>query len=95
MASACLSWNGATKPFFVNDNGLKVNAKSYQKHFQKDLLPAIDKVTKRNDWIFIQDGAPTHRSKLVQTFLEEKLQNRFVKASEWPPSSPDCNLLVY
>jgi len=31
----------------------------------------------------------------VQTFLEEKLKNPFVKASEWPPSSPDCNLLDY
>jgi len=76
------------KTFFVNDN-----TKFYQqKHLQKDLLPAIDKETKRNDWIFHQNSALSHRSKLVQTFLEEKLKNRFVTASKWPPN---CNLLDY
>ncbi|XP_066916153.1 uncharacterized protein [Clytia hemisphaerica] len=28
MVSACVSWEGATKPRFVNDNGLKVNGQS-------------------------------------------------------------------
>ena len=27
MVSACVTWKGATKPFVVNENGLKVNAK--------------------------------------------------------------------
>ena len=59
------------------------------------MLSEVDKVTKTNNWIFIQDGAPSHRSNLVQSFLTEKLKNRFVKATEWPPSSPDCNPLDY
>ena len=27
MVSACVTWKGATKPFVVNENGLRVNAK--------------------------------------------------------------------
>ena len=50
---------------------------------------------KRKDWIFIQDSAPSHRANLVQDFLSEKLSKRFVKYSEWPPTSPDCNPLDY
>ena len=44
-------------------------------------------------WTFIQDTAPSHRSNLVQDFLKEKLKSRFIKSTEWLPSSPDCNAL--
>ena len=52
----------------------------------KDLFPAIEKIVKRNDWIFSQDGAPSHRSHLVQDFLKTELKRRFIRAEEWPPS---------
>ena len=93
MVSACVSWYGATKPFFVNEKGLKVNGVRYHKHLQKDLIPAIEKVVKRDDWMFVQDGAPSHRSKLVQNFMKTELKRRFVTSAEWPPASPDCNPL--
>ena len=32
MVSAGISWYGATKPFFVNENGIKVNKENYCKH---------------------------------------------------------------
>ena len=35
MVSACLTWNGATKPFFVNGCGVKMNAKTYKQPLQK------------------------------------------------------------
>ena len=50
---------------------------------------------KRKDWIFIQDSAPCHRANLVQDFLSEKLNKKFAKYSEWPPTFPDCNPLGY
>ena len=93
--TACLTWNGATKPFFVNSNGVKVNAKSYKSHLQKQLLPSISKLFSHSKWIFFQDGAPSHGSNLVQNYMEETLGKRFVKKTEWPPSSPDCNPLDY
>ena len=32
MVSAAISWYGTTKPFFVNENGIKVNKENYCKH---------------------------------------------------------------
>ena len=32
MASAAISWYSATKPFFMNENGIKVNKENYCKH---------------------------------------------------------------
>ena len=32
-----------------------------------------------DDWIFVQDSTPSHRSNLVQDFLEKSLKRRFVK----------------
>lgn len=43
MVSACVSWNGATKPFSVKDKKLKVNSKSYKKNSsRKELLFSKD-----------------------------------------------------
>ena len=95
MVSAALMWQGATKPFFVNNKGVKVNAVNYHKHLKKELFPAIEKLINQDDWIFIQDGASLHTSNLVQNFLKEELKRRYVNAQEWPPTSPDSNPLDY
>ena len=79
----------------MNENGIKVNKLNYCKHFKKQLFPTIKKLIKRDDWIFVQDSAPSHRSNLVQDFLEKTSKLLFVKCVEWPPSSPDVNPLDY
>ena len=58
MVSAAISWYGAMKPFFVNENGIKVNKENYCKYLKKQLFPAIKKLVKRDNWIFVQDSAP-------------------------------------
>ena len=83
MVSAAISWYGATKPFLENDNGITVNKENYCKHLKKQLFPAIKKL--------VQDSTPSHRSNLVQDFLEKALKCRFAKCVGWPPSSPDVN----
>ena len=95
MVSAGLCYQGATKPFFVNNEGLKVNAQNYHKHLKNDLFPAIETLINRKDWIFVQDGASSHTSNLVQGFLKDTLKKRFISKTEWPPSSPDVNPLDY
>lgn len=95
MVSAALTWNGATRPFFVNNKGLKVNAVRYRHHLKKELFPAIEKVITRDDWVFVQDGATSHTANITQEFLKNTLKRRFVKSDEWPPNSPDCNPLDY
>ena len=81
IVSACLTWNGVTKPFFVNGCGVKMNAKTYKQHLQKELLPAVQRLYKHN-WIFVQDNTPSHRSNHVQDFLQEALNSRFIKTHE-------------
>ena len=95
MVSACLTWHGATKPFFANDCGMKVNAVSYRRHLKKELLPAVERIFNNQNLIFIQDNASSLLSNLVQDFLQQTLHSRFSKPQEWPPSSPDCNPLDY
>ena len=95
MVSAALTWYGVTRPTFVNRKGLKVNAVNYKNHLKRELFPAIKKVYPRNDWIYIQDGATSHTSNLVQNFLQETIPRRFIKKDQWPPKSPDSNPLDY
>lgn len=46
------------------------------------------------EWTFQQDGAPCHREKSVQSWLEINVPS-FIRAAEWPPYSPDLNPLDY
>ena len=93
MVLACLTWKGETKPLFVNGSGVKENAQTYKRHLQKELLSAVQRLYIRKNWIFEQDNVPSHRSNLVQDFLQEAINSFFIKTYEWLPSSPDCNPL--
>lgn len=95
MVSAVITWKGVSPPFFVGQAGLKVDSHRYLAHLQNDLMPAIEKMYPNKDFTFVQDSAPSHRAKIVQSYLKEKLNSRFVKNTDWPPSSPDCNSLDY
>ena len=44
---------------------------------------------------FVQDSAPSQHANQVQNFLKQKLKSRFVKNTDRPPKSPDCNPLDY
>ena len=59
------------------------------------MFPAVKKLVKRDDWILAQGSASSHRSNLVQGYLEKTLKHRFVKCVEWPLSSTDVNPLDY
>ena len=74
---------------------MKVNSQSYKKHLNGELIPKIERLMQHDRWVFLQDSAPSHRATIVQDLLKEKLNKRFVKNTEWPPASPDCNPLDY
>ena len=94
MVSAFLTWYGATKPFFINDKGLKVDSKTYKKKLEKELIPDIKRIMKRRDWMFIQDSASSHRSNLVQDFLAEKLTNALSNTKNGPRLPWTVTLLI-
>ena len=95
MVSTVITWKGASQPFFIGGNGIKVNGASYLKHLRDDLIPAVEAMYPNKDFTFVQDSAPSHRANQVQNFLKQKLKSRFVKNTDWPPKSPDCNPLDY
>ena len=64
----------------------KLTKKTIADICMRKLFPNTERVVKRDDWIFSQDGAPSHRSHLVQDFLKTELKRRFIRAEEWPPS---------
>ena len=69
MLFAEISCYGATKPFFVNENGIKVNKQNYCKRL-------------KNSFFLQLKSASSHRSNLVQHFLQKALKDCFVKNAE-------------
>lgn len=96
MVSCLLSWNGVSKPFFVNPANTKVDAKYFTSHLKKDLIPALSQLYPNGDGIYVQDGASAHTSNLAQEFLKKTFgRDGFVNKNQWPPKSPDLNPLDY
>ena len=91
MISPAISWYGPRNRFLWMKMVVKVNKENYCKHLKKQLFPAIKKLVKQDDWIFVQDSPPSHWS----NFLEKTLKRCFVKCLEWPQSLPDVNSLYY
>ena len=67
-----------------------MNAKSYLKHLRGEWIPTL-----KHYFTFVQDSAPSHHANKVRNFLKQKLKSRFIKNTDWPPSSPDCDSLDY
>ena len=47
-----------------------------------------------DEFIFQQDGAPAHTARLAQDWLNVNCPG-FIEKDQWPPNSPDLNLLDY
>lgn len=46
------------------------------------------------EFVFQQDNDPKHSSKLCQSYLQKKEASGKLKIMQWPPKSPDLNLLT-
>ena len=95
MVSTVIAWKDVSQPFFIGGNGIKVNGSSYLEHFRDDLILAVEAIYPNKDFTFMQDSARLHGVNQVQNFLKQKLKSRFVKNTDCPPKSPDCNPLDY
>jgi hypothetical protein len=54
----------------------------------------MDGVAAGRHYVFQQDGAPAHNSKMSQGWCAANL-SKFWPKEIWPPSSPECNPLDY
>ena len=91
MVPTVITWKGVSQPFFIGENGTKVNGASYLKNLCDDLIPTVEAMYPNKDF----GSAPSHRANQLQNFLKQKLKFRFVKNTDWPPKSPVCNPLDY
>lgn len=92
MVSASVCYNGKGRLHFVPQK-TKVNADYYQQQLLPELLHDSHNLL-QEDFIFQQDGAPSHTAASVQQFLQQHCPD-FITKSQWPPNSPDINPLDF
>ena len=86
-------------PFFFDDH---VNRQNYLDFLTNHLPNLLADVDQADHMWFQHDGAPGHRSLIVQQFLNERFPNRWIGIGraeyehvEWPPRSPDLTSLDF
>ena len=67
----------------------RLNSTYYVDILNNNLLPSIDALEQSILFIFQQDNAPCHRTKIVSEWLESKNIERLT----WPPNSPDLKTI--
>jgi len=82
------------KSFFNDPQKTNVNQKTYIDFLKTSLLSECRHLYLDNDFVFMQDSVPSHRTKATQNFLRDNTPN-FISSQEWTPHSPDMNLLDY
>ena len=75
MVSAGVSWNGKTEIFFIDPKKTKVNQKTYIDFVKTSLLPECRRLYPDNDFVFMQDSAPSHLAKATRNFLRDNTPN--------------------
>ena len=83
-----ITWNGATKVVVLPPKT------SFNEHFySQKVIPIIKSDGLRligNDFMFQQDGARPHMSKMSENAFEKE-DISLLKNNEWPPNSPDLS----
>ena len=92
MVSAGVCYGGKGRQHFVGEKA-KINADYYTNNLLPQLIENCNNLA-QNNFIFQQDGAPAHTSRLAQDWLQLHCPD-FIKKDEWPPNSPDLNPLDF
>jgi len=92
VVSAGVSWNGKTIFFHRSSND--VHQKTYIDFLKTSLLPECRRLYPDNDFVFMQDSAPSHRAEATPNFLRDNTPD-FISSQESTPHSPDLNPLDY
>ena len=92
MISAGVSKFGKTSVFFVEPN-VKVNSDYYCNNLLAQMLPEMEDMS-NGDYIFQQDGARAHTSKMSLEYLRARVPELW-EPEDWSANSPDLNPLDY
>jgi len=88
MVWGCISWYGVHDLVLLEGS---VNAEGYIGVLEANLLPIRQQYFGRSSFIFQQDGARIHTANATMEFLND--QN--IEVLEWPPHSPDMNIIEH
>ena len=94
MVSAGVSMRRKTWIHFIDTSKTKVNSECYIKLLDDNLLPDCRTLYPDNDFIFQQDGALSHTSRITQEHLDANTPE-FIGKDDWPPQSSDLNPMDY
>ncbi len=99
IPAAVMCWAGVTTdaqktPLVFIEESMKVGSKVYLHLLSEEVLPWIKAEYTGASVLFQQDGAPAHKANIVQSFCSDMFSH-FWKKKEWPPSSPDLNVMDY
>ena len=94
MVWAGISAVGRTPLIFV-PSGVKINAATYKELILEPVVKDLSQIMFKNEsFLFQQDGAPAHTANITQSWLRTEIPD-FISKVEWPPSSPDLNLMDF
>jgi len=88
MVWGCISKYGFHDLICFKDT---VDAARYVEVLEEYLLPVVQQYFLRQPCIFQQDGASIHTARLTQEFF----QAQDLQVLEWPPHSPDLNIIEH
>ena len=74
MVSAGVSWEGKNKHYFIDTYRPKVTSEYYIHLLDGNLFPGYRRFYPRNNYVYHQNGASSHKSRVTQTSLEEATQ---------------------
>lgn len=86
MVWGCVTYFGMGTLAFINGN---MNSEKYINTLDNYLWPAVTKHYGVNRWIFQEDNAPTHKSRLCEAWKQENN----IPILLWLAQSPDLNLV--
>lgn len=89
MVWAAVASDGSKSPLVFIPEGVKVNSAVYIEMLKTNVLPWVSEHF-GNDYVFTQDGAPSHTSNVTQQWCKDHFSG-FWDKNCWPPSSPDIN----
>ena len=80
----CITFNGVGTLCRVDGN---INSQKYINILEDNLWPVVVRHFPGNDYLFMDDNAPVHRSQATKDYINA---NR-VPTLDWPAQSPDLN----
>lgn len=86
MIWGCICYDGVGTLTSVNGN---INSEKYIDILENNLWPVIVRHFPHGNYVFQDDNAPVHRSRLLSAYMEENNIN----TTSWPAQSPDINII--